>query len=116
MIKTALVTITYAVISGLAAWSLTDVATDYGAFGSCFEGGCGLGALFVGFPIFWLTLFMVLLLSQHWHGSSLFISWLSGRKKYLAVVLGFPSLWAIFLITFFMLLELEETLRREGYI
>lgn len=32
---------------------LADMMARRGVFGSCFEGACGYGALFVGFPIAW---------------------------------------------------------------
>ena len=44
--------------AGIAALVL-DPLTRLGAFGSCFEGGCGYGAVFVGFPVITLLLTVI---------------------------------------------------------
>jgi hypothetical protein len=112
MLKMAVTVMLYGLVSGLAAWTGADIATDYGLFGSCFEGGCGYGAIFLGFPVLWLSLFMLLIVTQRWVGLGLFGSWFEGRRKYALLLLGLPILWLVFLALFFVLLFVDEAIRR----
>lgn len=42
--------------SAAIAWVSLDSLSNLGVFGSCFEGGCGYEAIFVGFPLITGTL------------------------------------------------------------
>ncbi|RMC34917.1 hypothetical protein C9E81_12570 [Paracoccus alkanivorans] len=48
-------------ITGFAAVYIAGYLAPAGVFGSCFEGGCAYGAVFVGFPIVWITLLAIAL-------------------------------------------------------
>lgn len=61
------------VISAILALLCATLFAEIGAFGSCFEGGCGYAALYVGFPLGWGIL-MVL-------GITLWIRWWRKRQQ-----------------------------------
>lgn len=55
----------------LFAWpsfALAAMLADLGVFGTCFEGNCAYGALFVGTPLIWAALCTVgITLWVRWH-------------------------------------------------
>lgn len=64
-----------AIIAASTLLALVSVAllTEMGAFGSCFEGGCGYAALFLGFPLVWLALVVA--------GIAFWVRWWRRRRK-----------------------------------
>ena len=58
-------------VTGYAAGYIANYLARKGVFSSCFEGACGYGAAFVGFPIAWVALLVLT-----WIGYRLLKAWI----------------------------------------
>jgi len=88
----------YALVSGLAGWAGAEIATDYGLFGSCFEGGCAYGTIFIGFPGLWLVFFLMLFATREWTLGSSLRGWRAYGMALAAFLLSCMIVFAILLL------------------
>lgn len=61
LFKYIILSIIVIAITGFAAAYIAGYLARAGVFGSCFEGSCSYGAIFVGFPVVWITLLAIAL-------------------------------------------------------
>jgi hypothetical protein len=63
MVRLAVIIAINGVISGFAGWGVANLLDSFGVFGSGSQSGYerGLGMLFIGMPLSWLSIFILLM-------------------------------------------------------
>jgi hypothetical protein len=89
----------YGVTSGFAGWGFANLLDHYGVYGSGSDSGLarGLGVLFIGFPLSWLSIFILLVAIHGLRMDSAFGSWWIVGASALGFVILFLGFYAIIL-------------------
>jgi hypothetical protein len=87
------------VISGFAGWGFASLLDYFGAFGSGSQSGFerGLGVLFIGFPLSWLSIFILLMAMHELRTDSPPGGWFIVGASTLGFIILFMGFYAILL-------------------
>jgi hypothetical protein len=101
VIRLAAVIAVNGVVSGFAGWGFTSLLDYFDIFGSGPQSGLSrsLGILFIGFPLSWLSIF-ILLMTTHWLRTEPALGgWTIMGASVLGFIILFVGYYAILLTT-----------------